>query len=116
MIAPMMKCGHLGIATDTKTGRPACPICLGLDSGAMEVAELPDLSGRQAQCKYCGKLRPSSFDLPFFEWRGPGSPYATKKCKCGMYIEAHPNKYCDHFVPRGPAEYDGFYCGCRGWD
>ena len=87
-----------------------------------------DLSGRQARCH--GELvKPSSRDLPFFEFMGEGSRDATLSCKhCGYYKEAHeyserrihkePIKETrDHtFEPHGPYEFDRFYCGHSGWD
>lgn len=88
-----------------------------------EAKALGLLSGRQARCS-CGATCPSDGtapgykDIPFFTYRGPGSKEARESCVCGYYREAHgkPNIRCDDFRPRGPAEFDSFYCGCRGWD
>ena len=87
----LMKCGH--IALGTKDGKPVCPICYGINSGAEEVVQVIDetkeptkgLEGRYARCNDCGKLTPSRWNLPFFEYR--------------------PNE-----------EYDSYYDGCYGWD
>lgn len=90
---------------------------------------MPDLTGRMARCM-CGKQKPSSLDLAFFEYRGPGSRNAVHSCICGYYDVAHdllaadPVKYrhvravkCGGtFAPRGDVGTDSFYCGCRGWD
>lgn len=96
MPKPMMKCGHAATGTNGD-GNPSCVSCAGLDPGASEVDESPpSLVGRAAQCPYCKRLGPSTTDLPFFEYLGPGSRHY--KCK------------------NGPKEFDEFYCGCRGWD
>lgn len=79
-----MKCGHTAQAYEQGTNKPVCIICM-----CDEVAEtLPDLTGRVARCTYYGQginnrssgykvckgEVPSSFDLPFFEYR-PDKPY-----------------------------------------
>ena len=93
--------------------------------------------GREARCG-CGAVRPSGRDLPFFEYRGEGSRAAIEGCAvCGYSECAHDPAHmetlvhkrdgsrrptvvedgrCTGFVPSGPWRYDGFYCGCRGWD
>jgi hypothetical protein len=96
-----------------------------------EKREAPDLSNRQARCAHCRAVRPSSLDLPFFEYRGLGSREAAEKCKCGYlstpHTEAHqaerkergrPPFICKNggFEAAGPNEFDLYYCGCRGWD
>lgn len=80
---------------------------------------------REARCG-CGKIRPSSDDLPFYEYRGEGSKYAVDSCATCAYVAAvhqpvnpHTDRpgVIDHpFTPRGPHDYDSYYCGCRGWD
>lgn len=100
-------------------------------------ASVPDrsLAGRTAKCG-CGQAAPSSPTLAFFEFCGDGSTDAGR-CVCGYYECAHDPAYmetlvhgrdgkrrptvvesgrCSGFVPRGGAETDRFYCGCRGWD
>ena len=109
---------------------------------------MPDLTGRMARCTYdpntdatsghTGRyaagpsLKPSSEGLPFFEYLGPGSRYATESCgHCGYNLAAHdpataPRRLgqptaverakCPGFEPRGPADEDKYYCGCWGWD
>ena len=63
-----MKCGHA--ANSTCNGEPSCAICAGLDPNAYIIDENPpDLTGRIARCS-CGKEKPSSYDLPFFEYKG----------------------------------------------
>lgn len=64
-----MACGHSGNAR-LPDGGPACAICMPRDE-AFAIAPAPDLTGRVAQCRYCGGERPSSIELPFFEHR-PG--------------------------------------------
>lgn len=77
---------------------------------------------RQARCPSCKTERPSSPELPFFEYRGPGSSAATDACaNCCYYDVAHEgpranSRICDSFVPHGAWDVDLFYCGCRGWD
>ncbi len=87
---------------------------------------------RQARCT-CKRTVPSSTDLAFFEDCGPGSKRAAEQCKCGYMACAHDPAYmaknvpsnrktvvergeCKGFEARGSAEYDMYYCGCRGWD
>lgn len=73
------------------------------------VVATPDLTGRHARCAdyghrlyhnecgVCGRNgtgvcqceRPSSPELPFFEYRGVGSPHATHMCRCGYLFVAH---------------------------
>lgn len=123
---PMMQCGHAANATNG-AGRPSCAICVGIHPGAELVADAgPDLEGRQAKC-FCGKTVPSSLGLAFFEFRGEGSREAVEGCKnCYCFLSAHdpqrkytesePPLVCGHFDPRGPQEFDRFYCGCRGFN
>ena len=122
---PMMQCGHAAQGyADNDPGKPVCVICAGLDPRACLVAEEPDLKGRRARCAYfrtCGSEVDSSVDLAFFEYKGPGSPYSINTCTCGYYEVAHTDKAsnrvkCEKFTPRGPREFDLYYCGCRGWD
>ena len=128
----MMKCGHRAHGVDGN-GKPVCVTCVGLDPRAREVEENPpSYEGREARCAYCQLVKPSNADLAFFEYRGPGSTYAAEHCVCGFGPKAHelreyPDRSrptsnsreyasCDTFKARGPALYDSFYCGCRGWD
>ena len=86
--------------------------------------KMPNLNGRKAKCVYCDNVKPSSFDLPFFQYRGPDSENANKHCKnCGYHKIAHNpeikgnNKFiCDNFEPKGSWEYDVFNCLCKGTD
>ena len=81
----MMKCGHAANAVNGK-GEPSCVICVGIDPGAEEVAESPNLEGRFATCSYGKHGRvPSDLGLAFFAY--------------------HPDK-----------DEDEYYCGCYGWD
>lgn len=97
------------------------------------------LEGRTARCAYYGRPtkypiddtglclseRPSSTDLAFFEYKGAESRWADTICICNMADVAHGpinpetrrGGIVDHpFTPRGPAEFDEYYCGCHGWD
>ena len=48
------------------------------------------LAGRLARCPYCKTTKPSSPDLAFFEFRGPGSSEAEEHCgHCGYHRMAH---------------------------
>jgi hypothetical protein len=87
---PLMKCGHTANAMSvSKNGKrePCCVIC-----GCYEVAETkPDLTGRFAKCSYRNKrngqphtdkdIVPSSYDLPFFEYK-PNEKYDEYYCGC----------------------------------
>lgn len=66
---PMMKCGHTAQGEDSKTGKPCCVICCGISEGWDIPASEPDLTGRVAKCTSCGQERPSSTQMPFFEYR-----------------------------------------------
>lgn len=126
----LMKCGHTAHAT-TKlpdgTTVPCCAICSMLDGSKdwitpASTEEIPNLEGRQASCPDCGTLRPSSFNLAFFEYRGPGCAKSKNECiTCGSHKNFHdPNHwgYKGHehpFIPGHTREYDSYYCGCRGW-
>lgn len=120
----LMECGHVAQGTDA-TGAPVCVICFGIEAAAVKVAnDVPDLTGRQAKCDYCGKLADSSLKLPFFEFTGDGSHVALNQCKhCKFYEKAHaPDRrhnnslICDHFEPAGAQRLDRYYCGCRGFE
>lgn len=116
---------------------PPIPSCVVHD--CTEPAEIkPDLTGRMARCIYRhegnkGSQRPgpspipSSYDLAFFEYCGPGSRTATEICLCGYAIAAHEKNggncpkngkrsNSGKFEAQGPQEFDRFYCGCFGWD
>jgi len=126
MSKPMMKCGHAANAT-REDGSHCCAIC-SPDDKAYILAHTPDLTGRQARCS-CMRLTPSSTDLAFFEYRGPGSRIAVETCKCNYHRVAHqrdPKRVdpssvvelgkCSGFVANGGHEYDSYYCGHAGWD
>ena len=127
----LMACGCVGSATHAQAhsgleaNHPSCAIHVGLHWGACKPALPPELAGREARCS-CGKLRPSSLNLAFFEYRGPDSPASKKHCaQCGYFEVAHVraaegevrnDHVCLRFKPHGPYEYDSFYCGHGGWD
>lgn len=95
---------------------------------------LDDLTGRTARCS-CGRKEPSSPKLAFFEYCGPGSKDAPERCTCGYMRCAHDPAFMEQnvpsnrrtviedgrctagvFTPRGPREFDSYYCGCWEWD
>jgi hypothetical protein len=95
----MMKCGHVAHGKCHSKGGvkfdPPIPCCITCDCTEVDDSP-PSLEGRKARCAYWGICHcemPSSRDLPFFEYRGPGT---------------------NHYA--GEKETDEFYCGCRGWD
>jgi hypothetical protein len=123
----LLSCGCRANSTDEQ-GNPSCVIHTG--SGiVIKPIDTPNLTNRKAKCYSCNSIRDSSLELPFFTYRGEGSPDAKNHCKnCGYYEQAHnTNRYykgttevnpllCSKFEPHGVYEYDTFYCGCRGWD
>ena len=110
----LMNCGCR--ANASFQNKPCCAVHLCQEV----VKEQPKLEERMAKCAYGEHaIVPSSLGLAFFEYKGPGSPYASNVCKhCRMYEIAHENggTKCRNFEPIGPAECDTYYCGCRGWD
>ena len=83
---PLMKCGHAANATNSR-GEPSCVICIGIDPGAEQIdPNPPSMEGRKARCTYCKRETKSD---------------TTKLA----FFEHHPK-----------AEFDGYYCGCLGWD
>ena len=71
----IMKCGHY--ANAEKDGKPYCVIC-----SCDEIADYqPILTNRKAKCKYCGEIKDSNFNLPFFEFR-PAQEYDSYYCGC----------------------------------
>ena len=120
MNKPLLACGHAANSTD-ENGNPSCVICIGINPDADKISKTPDLTKRRAKCAYGNHaIVNSSLDLPFFEYLGPGSYTAENACKCGYNKMAHNQPKstckCKHFVPRGPLEFDRYYCGCYGWD
>lgn len=118
---PLVACGD--VANSLHEGKPACTIHAGLTPDATRIADTqPSLEGREAICPSCRTIKPSSLTLPFFEFRGYGSPTAENSCgNCGYFRVAHEDRkgnslICFQFKLRGPVQYDTFYCGCRGWD
>ena len=85
------------------------------------------LENRTARC-HCGRTEPSNVKLAFFEYRGEGSRQATESCAHCPYnstaherardiTQTHLAQLREHeFESHGAFEYDGFYCGCNGWD
>jgi len=101
----------------------------------------PDLTGRTAKCAYvdCDNDKPSSLDLPFFKYKGDtsapgqvllkglrsvllreywhlggsGEPKkdSTEKIK---ELYAQLQQY-NHDITEA-AEFDSYYCGCKGFD
>jgi hypothetical protein len=71
-----MKCGHATYATFEPDGTPYCPI-----DSCSEVAKEPNLEGREAKCVVCSRKKPSSFKLPFFQYR-EGKEHDWMYCGC----------------------------------
>lgn len=130
MSAILMKCGCRSNSLyhgrgDAKID-PPIPACV-VHECYEPAATAPDLTGRIAKCGDHAP-KPSSLDLAFFEFCGPGSREATDICVCGYATVAHekhagkcpPNSknrsQTGAFKPRGAREFDRYYCGCRGWD
>lgn len=129
-----LACGCSAMATTIIDGKEvlSCPVHL-----CTTIADKPSLEGREARCG-CFKVIPSSWNLAFFEYRGPGSRFATETCRvCGMNRDIHPSQggtgrftgvhkdeiityLCENngkgvFTP-GAHQYDSYYCGHSGWD
>jgi hypothetical protein len=130
---PLMECGHTAMSIMTtfpgnkqdplqaaamdEQGHISIHSCVICDCKVIGVKVL--LEGRMAKCASCKNTRPSSYDLAFFEYKGPGSHRAGNMCKHCWYAKLpHDNgKITDHvFKPHGPYEQDEYYCGCQGWD
>ncbi len=117
----MMECGHAATLKNDK-GEPSCFVCWPDPKARTPAKVAPDLTGRVAKCDYFGKRtkpmgqrggaecdacrqriregkptcaceKPSSVNLAFFSYRGPGTT---------------------HY--KGEAPHDEYYCGCFGWD
>jgi hypothetical protein len=84
------------------------------------------LAGREAHCR-CGRTRPSSLGLAFFEFKGAGSDVVRNCVHCGYYDYVHwpinpttgrpvPRALDHDYEPRKPLHCDTYYCGCDGWD
>ena len=76
----MMQCGCRANAF-TSDGKPVCLVHYGLAEALLPMATPPELAGRTAICGDCGRLRPSSVDLPFFASH-PGLEHDTFYCGC----------------------------------
>lgn len=133
----LMLCGCVaqGYAVTALGNVPACVVhdCIEL---ALTLGS-PLLEGRRAEC-HCKTQLPSSLDLAFFVYRGPGSPVSLGCASCSLVPGSpqHQDGKCMHvkkglrwsenvadwepngksYVARGPMLTDAFYCGCDGWD
>jgi len=88
------------------------------------------LEGRTSRCPYCKTTKPSldalEGRLPFFEYLGPGNGRYCDECAWAPQVHADPEiqarphvkpSWHDHeFIDAKGREFDGFYCGCRGFD
>lgn len=127
-----MMCGHAANAVCNSKGGvkydppiPSCAIC----SCTQQVDLPPELKERTAICCTEASIKPSSFDLAFFEFRGEFSPASTH-CTCGYHKAPHyydwpngdrvskkpPKGMCDQYTPKGAWPHDHYYCGHAGWD
>ena len=132
----ILNCGHSPNSAD-QNGNPSCAICK--DILDIIPSAKVDLKNRKARCVYyshssynsgslcfkgsCFCERVSDTNLAFFEFTGNKSHLALNICKCGFSKNAHSPLYqernsniCRSFIPKGPREFDLFYCGCYGWD
>ncbi len=127
----VMACGCAAGAKQSTYGSEPVPVCM--THNCTEVStNPPDLAGRTAKCCSIG-VQPSSQELAFFVYCGPGSREATDYCRCGYHRVAHDPEHmaqnvpsnrktvveqgkCTGFVARGPLEFDRYYCGHAGWD
>lgn len=131
----LMSCGCVAVGKTTAIGGvkfdPPIPVCI--THNCHEVAESkPSLSGRRSRCGCMTNIVDSSYNLPFFEYRGHESRAAKETCKsCRYDIRAHDPEYtknnnekrtvvqlgkCSGFEPTGGYEFDTHYCGHSGWD
>lgn len=103
---PLMKCGHISSAKNLFTGDPSCPICAGSTPFAEQQTNPDiDLSTRRARCKYFGEINYSINE----------SKYGCRKrhkCDC----EANSSMDLPFFELQLMADFDIFYCGCKGWE
>ena len=111
-----------------------CVTHLGTEAGVTAAENVPGLTGRVARCSQCGKEKPSSFELPFFELASGPRTWSAEDRKDveaameEMRHEINPARREElrqvYLKLREAAEsrkdiagtYDLFYCGCRGWD
>lgn len=63
-----MACGHVANAEQHINDNVKIPYCAICDCNIIKM-EKPNLDGRVAECIYCNNTSPSSFDLPFFEYK-----------------------------------------------
>ena len=75
----MLKCGCRAVGSVQAADGTRAPYCV--THGCSEIAPDPDLTGRQARCPYCKKVRDSSVDLPFFSMRDD-QPFDSFYCGC----------------------------------
>lgn len=80
MATTFMVCGCVARATDAN-GDPVCVTHLGIQDGANRPAEVPDLTGRKAQCSDCRTTKDSSPSLAFFTHRS-NSELDSFYCGC----------------------------------
>lgn len=107
MAKPMMKCGHA--ANATSDGKPVCAICAPVN-GWNEIDYSPDsLEGRLARCTYYGY---PSHGRDFGPIYGGCNCEKGKVCKC----ETASDSELPFFEHRPGADFDSFFCGCKGWN
>ena len=115
----IMACGCVANAKEVQPDGSTKPACV-IHNCSEVTPTQPSIEGREAQCTSCQAIVPSAFNLAFFQYKGPGSQWGRETCKmCQFLKRAHETgRVTDHeFVPQPEgAQYDSFYCGCRGWD
>lgn len=114
-------CGCFPYAERVSKDGSRTPYCMKHDE-FREAEAMPNLEGRTATCCDCNAKKPSSPDLAFFEYQGPGSMDCNRLCVCGYIDTVHGRLGQDRpkcggtFTPRGPLPMDRYYCGCKGWE
>lgn len=68
----LMKCGHTANAIYGTNSKPCCAICNETEI-EKEVFGTEGIEERFAKCRFCGKKKPSSWNLPLFSYNPDSS-------------------------------------------
>lgn len=99
---PLMACGHAANALrqmDDGSFKPACVICMTTEQAPVR----PSLNGRRAKCDY--RTPGNSRDPRYGKDGDPHGPNGVQSEWDLPFFSHQPDK-----------PFDGFYCGCHGWD